>query len=160
MDIVKPLNELLKNYTKGHHSALQLFSTLSKHSLMNVYFYMEYMEKPYTLFTDSSHYAQAGVLTQTVDSPEDLRPIVYTSGSFFNMQQKWSANEKEAFAAHQSVIKFDLYLRGEECILHCNHKLLEPFLFKDIKIPKLNRCSMELADYNIILITLRVKTMS
>ena len=45
-------------------------------------------------------------------------------------------------------LKFNLYLRGATCVLCCDHKLLEPFLSKGIKIPKLNRLSMELADYN------------
>ena len=51
------------------------------------------------------------------------------------MQQRWSATEKEAFAVYQSVLKFDLYLRGTECILCCDHKVLEPFLSKGMKIP-------------------------
>ena len=40
----------------------------------------------------------------------------------------WPVTEKEAFAVYQSVLKFDLCLRGAECILHCDHKPLEPFL--------------------------------
>ena len=64
-------------------------------------------EKPYTIFTDACHYAYSGVLTQTVDSLGDLRPIVHTSGSFSDKQQKWSATEKEAFAIYQSVLKFE-----------------------------------------------------
>ena len=59
------------------------------------------------------------------------------------MQQRLSVTEKEAFAVYQSVLKFDLYLRGAKSVLHCDHKLLEPFLSKGIKIPKLNRWSME-----------------
>ena len=46
------------------------------------------MEKPYTLFPDASHFAYSGVLTQAVDSPEDLRPIAYTSGLFSYTQQR------------------------------------------------------------------------
>ena len=69
-------------------------------------------EKTYTLFTDASHYTHSGVLTQAVESPEDLRPIAYTSGSFLETQQRWSATKKEAYAVPQSVLKFDLYLTG------------------------------------------------
>ena len=106
-------------------------------------------EKPYILFTDTSCYAHSGVPTQAVDSPDDLRPIAFTSGSFSDMQQRGSATEKETFAVYTSILKFDLSLRRAECILHCNHKLLEPFLSKGIKIPRLNRCSVEMADCNI-----------
>ena len=62
------------------------------------------MEKPYTLFTDASHYSYSGVFTQAVESTEDLRPKVYTSESFSNMQQRRSATEKEAFAVYHCVL--------------------------------------------------------
>ena len=58
----------------------------------------------------SSSYAYSVVLTQAVDGPDDLRPIPYTSGSFPDIQQRWCATEKEAFAIYQSFLKFDLYL--------------------------------------------------
>ena len=66
------------------------------------------------------------MLFLAVSGPDDLRPIAYTSGSISNMQQRWSATEKGAFAVHQSVLKLDLYLTGAQCILHCDHKPLEP----------------------------------
>ena len=53
------------------------------------------------------------------------------------MQQRWSATKKEAFVVYKSVLKFDLYLRGAECTIHCEHKRLGPFLSNGIKIPKL-----------------------
>ena len=42
-------------------------------------------------------------------------------------------------------------------MLHCNHRLLEPFLPKGIQIPKLSRCSMELAVYNITFLHIKGK---
>ena len=44
--------------------------------------------KLYTLFTDASHFAYSGVLTQAVESPKDLKPVVFTSDSFLEMQQR------------------------------------------------------------------------
>ena len=128
------------------------------------------MEKLYTLFSDADHYGYSGVsdgnhyaysgfLTQAVESPKGLRPIVYNSDSFSYMQQRWSANEKEDIAVFQSVSKFDLYLKGAKCILHWNYKPLEPFLSKCIKILKHNRWSMELAYYNIMFVHIKAKTM-
>ena len=75
------------------------------------------MEKLYTLFINESLLCSP----QEVESSDAQRPIVYISGSFSNMLQRCSANEKEALTAYQSVLQFDLYLRGMECILHCNH---------------------------------------
>ena len=42
-------------------------------------------------------------------------------------------------------------------MLCCDHKLLGPFLSKGIEIPKLNRWSMELADYNITFVHIKGK---
>ena len=78
------------------------------------------MEKLCTLFADASHYTYFRVLTQAVESPEDLRPVAFTLGTFLEMQQKWSATEKEAYAVYKSILKFDLYLRWAKCVLHCN----------------------------------------
>ena len=109
-------------------------------------------QKPYTKFNDTSHYTYSGILSQTVDGPHDLGSIAYTPGSISDMKQRWPDTKKEVY---QSILKFDLYLRGAEWILHCNHKPLEPCLSKDIKIPRLDWWSMELADCNIILVSIK-----
>ena len=89
-----------------------------------------------------------GVITQAVDEPDDLRLIAYISGSFSDMQQRWSASWKGSFEVYQSVLKFDLYLRGAECTLCCEHKQLESFLSKGMEILNLDQWAMELTDYN------------
>ena len=115
------------------------------------------MGKLYTLFTNASHYAYSGILTKAVDCLKDLRPVAFISNSFLEMQHKWSAIEKMAYAVYQSVLTFDLYLRETNCVLHYDHKPLEPFLSKGIKIPELNRWSMELADHNIKFVHIKGK---
>ena len=101
------------------------------------------------MFTEASNYAYFGVLHQAVSGPVDLRPIAYTLGSYSDMQERWSVTEKEAFAVYQSVSKFNLYLRETQCILHCHHKPLEPFLSCEMKIPKLDHWSVEQSGYNL-----------
>ena len=71
--------------------------------------------KPYTLFTDASHIAYSGVLIQEVESPEDLRPIAYTSGLFSDMQQRLSVTEKEVFSVYPG---FPLCLENLEFLRH------------------------------------------
>ena len=139
-EITKPPHRLLRKDTKIQSSAQcqSAFKNLKKHFVWNPSCSTPTPQKPYTLFTDASYYAYSGVLTQTYDNPDDLRPIAYTSGSFSDIQQRWSATEKEVFAFYQSVLKFDLYLRGAKGILCCNHIPLEPFLSKGIKTPKLD----------------------
>ena len=49
-----------------------------------------------------------------------------------------------------------MYLSRAECILHYDHKPLEPILSKGIKIPKLDWWVMELADYNITVVHIKL----
>ena len=44
-----------------------------------------------------------------------------------------------------------------KCTLHCNHKPLEPFLTRGMKIAKLDRWAMLLQEYDIILVHIRGK---
>ena len=106
---------------------------------------------------DESHYAYSGVPTQAFERPADLRPIEYTSGSFSDAHQKWSETKKDPLVVFQSVPQFDFYLIEAECLLCCDYKLLEPFLSKGIKIPKLKRWSIELVDYNITFVHIKGK---
>ena len=57
----------------------------------------------YTLYTDASNYAYAGVLTQK-DGDTD-HPVAYTSGLFRGSQCNWAALTKEAYAIYMSVKK-------------------------------------------------------
>ena len=52
---------------------------------------------------------------------------------------------------------FDYYLRGMKCTLHCDHKLLEPFLTKGMKILKLDRWAMLHQEYDITFVHIREK---
>ena len=62
---------------------------------------------------------------------------MYTSGSFLICSKNGLQLKKKLLQFYQSVLKFDLYLRGADYVLHCNHKPLEPFLSKGMKMPKL-----------------------
>ena len=84
------------------------------------------------LFNDASPFAYSGVLTLAAENPKDLRMVAFILGPFSEMQQWWSETEEEAYAGYQAMLKFDLYLRGTMCVLHCDHKLLKPSLSKGI----------------------------
>ena len=66
-----------------------------------------------------------------------------------------SSTEEEAFAVYQSVLKFNFYFRVAVHKLCCGHKLLEPFLSKGIKMPKVDQWAMELAGYNILFLHIK-----
>ena len=150
-NIAKPLNKLLRKDTKFQWSlqCQSAFKHLKNAFCTESILHYPSIYKPYTLFTDASNYAHSGILTQAVYGLDDLRPMAYTSGTFSDSQQRLFATNKEAFAVYQSILKFDIYLRGAQCILHCDDKPLEPFLSCDMKISKLNHWSMELSDYSL-----------
>ena len=83
-DITKPLNNLLKKDIKFQWfpQCEAAFKNLQQALCKEPILQYPTMEKLYTLFTDTCHYAYSGIFTQAVEGPEDLQPIVFTSGSF------------------------------------------------------------------------------
>ena len=113
--------------------------------------------KPYVLYTDASNNAYSGVLCQPISNDKDIRPVAYFSGTFTAQNKSWCATEKEAYAVLKSVQRFDYHLRGAKCTLQCNHKPLEPFLTRGMKIAKLDRWAMLLQEYDITFVHIRGK---
>ena len=74
---------------------------------------------------------------------------------FTTQNKSWCITEKEADAVLESMQSFDYYLRGENCTLRCNHKPLEPFLTRGMKIAKLDRWAMLLQEYDITFVHIR-----
>ena len=101
----------------------------------------------YTLYTDASNYAYAGVLTQK-DGDTD-HPVAYTSGLFWGSQCNWAALTKEAYAIYMSVKKLSFYLDSANITLRSDHKPLQKFLEKNTMNAKVNNWAVELESYNI-----------
>ena len=114
-DVTRPLNEFLKKDTKFQWSLKcqaafkHLKQTLCKEPIHPY----PSIEKPYILFPDTSHYAYSQVLTQVVKSPEDLRPVAFTPGSFWEMQQKWSPTEKQAYVVYHLSLSLTYTYEGQ-----------------------------------------------
>ena len=113
--------------------------------------------KDYILYTNASHNAYSGVLCQLQDNNNDIRPIAYFSGTFTSQKKSWCATEKEVYTVLNSVQRFDYYMRGMQCTLRCDHKPLETFLSRGMKIAKLDRWAMLLQEYNIMFIHIKGK---
>ena len=62
----------------------------------------------YTLYTDASKYAYAGVLTQHNNGTD--HPTTYVSGLFRGSQLNWATLTKEAYAIYLSVQKLSFYI--------------------------------------------------
>ena len=113
--------------------------------------------RPYILYTDAFNNAYSGVLCQSISNDQDIRHAAYFSGTFTAQNQSWCATEKEAYAVLKSLQRFDYYLSGVKCTLHCDHKPLEPFLTRGMKIAKLDRWVMLLQGYDITFVHIRGK---
>ena len=112
-------------------------------------------EMPYTLFTDASKYAWAGVLTQKHTTEVDGEqvttdhPVAYVSGLFRGSQLNWAALTKEAYAIYMSVKKFSFYLTDALVTLRSDHLPLRKFLEKNTLNAKVNNWAVELETYRI-----------
>ena len=111
--------------------------------------------KPYTLYTDASKFAWAGVLTQSHTTVIDGKsittdhPVTFVSGLFRGSQLSWATLTKEAFAIYMSVKKLSFYLTDAQILLRSDHKPLEKFLQKNTLNSKVNNWAMELEAFNI-----------
>ena len=113
--------------------------------------------KPYILYTDVSNYVYSGVLYQQVDNDQDIRPVAYFFRHIHSTKQELVATEIEAYAVLKSMQHFDYYLQGAKCTLHCNHKPLEPFLTRGMKVANLDRWAMLLQEYDITFVQIKGK---
>ena len=111
--------------------------------------------KPYTLYTDASKYAWAGVLTQEcttiVDGKEVTlqHPITYISGLFQGSQVNWATLTKEAYAIYISCKKLSFYLVGAKTTLQSDHLPLKKFLHMNTMNSKVNNWAVEIGDLNL-----------
>ena len=101
----------------------------------------------YTLYTDASKYAYAGVLTQREDDTD--HPVAYVSGLFRGSQLNWAALTKEAYAIYMSVKKLSFYLDSARITVRSDHLPLKRFLEKNTLNAKVNNWAVELESQKI-----------
>ena len=156
-DISRPLTTLTKKDKKFEWTpACQKSFDLLKETLCGepVLKYAD-TSKPYTLYTDTSKFGWAGVLTQSHTTVIDGKsittdhPVAFVSGLFRGSQLNWAALTKEAFAIYMSVKKLSFYLTDAQILLRSDHKPLEKFLQTNTLNSKVNNWAMELEAFNI-----------
>ena len=96
--------------------------------------------KDYTLFTDTSKFGYAGVLTQEYEDNgvTKYHPVCYVSGLFRGSQLNWAALTKEAYAIYMAVRKLTLYITGHNIKVKSDHLPLKKFLEKKTLNAKVN----------------------
>ena len=101
----------------------------------------------YTLYTDASKYAYAGILTQHSNGMD--HPITYVSRLFRGSQLNWATLTKEAYAIYMSVKKLSFYIDTAKITVKSNHLPLKKFLEKNTLNSKVNNWAVELESQNI-----------
>ena len=101
----------------------------------------------YTLYTDTSKYAYAGILKQNSNGTD--HPITYVSGLFCGSQLNWATLTKEAYAIYMSVKKLSFYIDTAKITVKSNHLPLKKFLEKNTLNLKVNNWALELESQNI-----------
>lgn len=154
-DIVGPIQTLTRmgpgradvteGWTPTHDVALQTLKDLLLDEQVLAY---PNPNIPYELFTDASSHHMSGVLMQR-DEQKHRRPIGYWSKGFKGSQLLWSALVKEARAIREAVKHFDVFIRGCEVVVRCDHKPLAKFFTSTTANAMANRWSLEMMEYNL-----------
>ena len=157
-DIAKPLTELTKLDVPfvWTDKCQKSFELLKEYLLKEPILVYPDTGKPYTLYTDASKYAWAGVLTQRYvhkiegKEKEIYHPVTYVSGLFRGSQLNWTTLTKEAYAIYTCVKKLDYYLAGAQSTLKSDHLPLKKFLRQRTGNSKVNNWVLSLEEYEII----------
>ena len=101
---------------------------------------------PYKLYTDASKYAVGAILTQ-LDKDGLERPIQYVSKTLNQVQQRWSAIEREAFAVVHALKALRPYLYGADFEIYTDHKPLKALFLGEVQNTKIQRWNSLIAEY-------------
>ena len=101
----------------------------------------------YTLYTDASKYAYAGILMQHNNGMD--HPITYVSGLFLGSQLNWATLTKEAYTIYMSVKKLSFYINTAKITVKNDHLPLKKFLEKNTFNSKVNNWAVKLESQNI-----------
>ena len=137
-DVAKPLMRLTRHDTLFQWSKKCEFAFQSLKNALCTKSILKFpdLQNSYVLFTGTSKYAWAGVLTQPYTKEikgkvvTTHHPVTYVSGLFRGSQLNWAALTKEAYAIYMSIKKLSFYHTDVEIILKSDHLPLKKFLLK------------------------------
>ena len=103
----------------------------------------------FNIFTDSSDYCAAGVLSQT-DAADKECPIAFYSKKYNDTQRAWSTIDKEAFACLEALRRFKHWIYGYRVHLYSDHNPLSYLTESVPKSAKLLRWALALQEFDIV----------
>ena len=153
-ELIRPLHQLTrKNIPFEWTTDCQNSLDCLKHTITSapILIYPE-PTKPYILYTDSSKYTWAGILTQTCVYIDPVTqqtqnidlPVNFQSGSYTVSQEKWSTLQKEAYAIYASFKKIVFYLRDTQVLIKSDHAPLRKFIYANTSNDRLTAWAQDL----------------
>ena len=155
-DIARPLTKLLAHDCEFNwNNQCDILFQILKDALWSAPI-LKYpdMSKLYMMYTDTSKYGWAGVLTQkhtSVVNGKEItmdHPVSYVSGLFCSSQINWATLTKESYAIYMSVKKSTFYITDHEITLRRDHLALKKFLRKMTLNDMVNNWSTKIESFN------------
>ena len=147
--IVRPLQNMIRDYKKGHklywneetsNSFNEIKSAIN--NCPKIFFVQD--DAPIFLHTDASKYAIGAYLFQIVQTKE--QPIAFLSKTLTDSQLNWSTFEKEAYAIYYAFHELEYLLHDRHFTLRTDHANLA--FIKDSGSEKVRRWKLYIQDYN------------
>ena len=132
------------DWTTIHHTT---FLNLKEAIIQEPILHYPDPNKKYIIYTDASDDVCGAQLLQEYDGMEF--PMAFLSHTFIETQRKWSTTEQGPYGVYYTITKWNYYLQGTDITVENDHKPLTKFLNGKNANNKVNRCSLELATYNI-----------
>ncbi len=147
--IVRPLQDMIKHYKKGHkltwnEETSKAFNEI-KNAINNcpkIFFVQDHA--PIFLHTDASKYAIGAYLFQIIKDKEF--PIAFLSKTLTDSQLNWSTFEKEAYAIYYAFHELEYLIHDRKFTLRTDHANLT--FIKDSGSEKVRRWKLYIQDYN------------
>jgi len=114
--------------------------------------------RPLEMFVDASDYGWCGALCQRPSPGKAPRIISILAKGFTDVQQRWSAMERELYALWQGVVGHERLIKGFKCFCYIDHK---NHIFTDAQLDnrrrskKMSNWALELQQFNIERIWIR-----
>jgi transposase InsO family protein len=150
-EIARPLFNLLTkskewSWDEDQQGAFQELKSAFKEEVVTL---LPDPEKPYFLETDSSDYAQGGVLSQTNDEGS-LKPIAFFSKTMLPAERNYDIHDKELLAIVKCFKEWRQYLEGSkhQVTVYSDHRALKTFMTNKTLNRRQARWSTFLAEFD------------
>ena len=114
--------------------------------------------RPLEMFVDASDYGWAATLCQRPEPHAAPKIVAILAKGFSDVQQRWSAMERELYALWQGVVGHERMLRGFKCYCYIDHK---NNIFSDAQLDnrrrskKMSNWALELQCFDIVRVWIR-----